>query len=577
MNTPKKLRTLSLLSILVIGVAVGPALGQYEIPAGYYDTATGVGLTLKGQLHNIIDDHRVQEYEIGNINLQILDEDPNNSENIILIYNGASVLNNWDAGATWNKEHQWPRSRGINTTGPDNTDMINLRPCNPSINGSRSNLPFGIGGGFWDPDLNAFASDRGDCARAMFYMAVRYDGSDFNTEDLELTNGLPGTNQMGDLAKLIEWHYTDPVDAYERRRNHFVWSSVDNPNWFQGNRNPFIDHPEYVWTIWGTSDNDSTVYVGDTVAGDGGSTELIEFRVIVNTTPDSQSVALNKTGATPTTYDVVASGDIQITNEGTRQTFTTGSQGTSIEVSFTQVSTVGAFAGSVIVDNTDLTSAAAGQGSADANDAIVVSADVLDHSEASFDDAVDTNTAMVDFGTVETGSGIQNADVSIYNLQSLAGLTATLSVDSVGGVGDMGVLFTDLAPFDDLAAGDAHVVTVSFDGDAAVGSYAATYTIDVSDEDVPGGLSGDTLTLTVVGEVVAPPPCPMACGDLDSSGGIVNLQDFATFALCFGSVPSAPGCFCSDMNSDGAINLLDFATFTLTFGGVSTNTHPNCP
>jgi len=81
----------------------------------------------------------------------------------------------------------------------------------------------------------------------------------------------------------------------------------------------------------------------------------------------------------------------------------------------------------------------------------------------------------------------------------------------------------------------------------------------------------------------ADPDCTAAncfsnCGDIDGSGGLVNLVDFATFALCFGQSPSLSiGCMCSDINGDGSINLVDFATFSLTFGSVSTNVPPNCP
>ena len=73
------------------------------------------------------------------------------------------------------------------------------------------------------------------------------------------------------------------------------------------------------------------------------------------------------------------------------------------------------------------------------------------------------------------------------------------------------------------------------------------------------------------------------CGDIDQSGGQVDLNDFASFALCFGlSGPNPPGCDaqafeCSDMDANGGIDLNDFATFALTFGLTSSNTVPNCP
>jgi hypothetical protein len=74
-----------------------------------------------------------------------------------------------------------------------------------------------------------------------------------------------------------------------------------------------------------------------------------------------------------------------------------------------------------------------------------------------------------------------------------------------------------------------------------------------------------------------PPSCPFNCGDIDGSGGIVNLVDFASFAVCFNALPSmSTACACSDLNGDGSINLQDFATFSLIFNGSSTNLPPNC-
>jgi hypothetical protein len=67
------------------------------------------------------------------------------------------------------------------------------------------------------------------------------------------------------------------------------------------------------------------------------------------------------------------------------------------------------------------------------------------------------------------------------------------------------------------------------------------------------------------------------CGDLDFSGGPVDLADFATFANCFGLPPTSPPCDCADLDLDGNINLQDFATFAIVYGATSTNAPPNCP
>jgi hypothetical protein len=71
--------------------------------------------------------------------------------------------------------------------------------------------------------------------------------------------------------------------------------------------------------------------------------------------------------------------------------------------------------------------------------------------------------------------------------------------------------------------------------------------------------------------------CPSTCGDIDGTGGNIDLVDFASFAVCFNALPSSsPSCACSDLNLDGTINLIDFATFALLFNGSTTQSPPNC-
>ena len=92
------------------------------------------------------------------------------------------------------------------------------------------------------------------------------------------------------------------------------------------------------------------------------------------------------------------------------------------------------------------------------------------------------------------------------------------------------------------------------------------------------GVTGDWVFNVVYRQVNCTPVCRSTCGDIDSSGGAVNLVDFASFAVCFnGSPSSSEACACSDLNGDGSINLVDFATLSLIFNGVSTNAPPNCP
>ena len=116
-------------------------------------------------------------------------------------------------------------------------------------------------------------SDKGDIARAIFYMAARYNyfsGSDTapidgNNPNLVLLNNLSensktGTSSvseaygMGLLSDLLAWNKLDPVDEYETHRNNLLFNNYTN------NRNPFIDFPEWADYIWGTADSDGTNY-----------------------------------------------------------------------------------------------------------------------------------------------------------------------------------------------------------------------------------------------------------------------------------------------------------------------------
>ena len=86
--------------------------------------------------------------------------------------------------------------------------------------------------------------EKGDLARAMFYMAVRYEGGEA-TPDLELSDTPnAGANRFGKLSDLLRWHREDPVNDEERRRNHLVYTD------YQYNRNPFIDDPDYAEMVF---------------------------------------------------------------------------------------------------------------------------------------------------------------------------------------------------------------------------------------------------------------------------------------------------------------------------------------
>ena len=244
--------------------------GFSQIPSGYYNSAEGLaGDALKSALHNIIDNHTEKSYNAIRYILDETDRDPNNSNNVILIYKGSSVSGVWDSGATWNREHVWAKSHGdFGTSAPAGSDLHHIRPADPSVNSSRGNKDFDNGGTPHHEAIGCFHDSdsweprdevKGDVARMMFYMAVRYEGDVSGEPDLELVDytGTSGSI-FGKLSALRQWHEQDPVDDFERNRNNVIYSH-------QGNRNPFIDHPEYVEAMFNPPSTNASLIEKDAI------------------------------------------------------------------------------------------------------------------------------------------------------------------------------------------------------------------------------------------------------------------------------------------------------------------------
>ena len=253
---------------------------QTNIPQGYYDQANNLSSDeLKEALHQIISNHVIFPYTSTSTDtwdiLQESDQDPNENNNMILVYTGRSQEKGYRDGSgnysqyengngtqsnSWNREHIWPKSHGF-PDEDDNayTDVHNLKPCDRSVNSSRGTKDFDFGGNqhseasdcltdsdSWEPPDYV----KGDIARILFYMVVRYDpGVDHenNTFDLELVDYTTPNNTepiLGKLSSLLDWHLSDPVDDFEINRNEIIFG-------FQQNRNPFIDHPNLVNYLWG--------------------------------------------------------------------------------------------------------------------------------------------------------------------------------------------------------------------------------------------------------------------------------------------------------------------------------------
>ncbi|MDI6453299.1 endonuclease [Peloplasma aerotolerans] len=212
--------------------------------SNYYQDAVGLsGNELLLELRYIINTNvTMQNYDAARYILNITDRDPNNPDNVILVYTGYSVDGDWYCPAsndcTWNREHVWPQSLlDVNTTGSSThvgADLHNLKPADPGTNSSRGNKYFDN----TTTTLSYAPRDevKGDIARMLFYMTVMYDY-------LELINGTPTTYQMAMLDILIEWHEQDVVDEFEQNRNDVIYT-------YQNNRNPFIDYPDFYALIF---------------------------------------------------------------------------------------------------------------------------------------------------------------------------------------------------------------------------------------------------------------------------------------------------------------------------------------
>ncbi|GHA92843.1 endonuclease I family protein [Streptomyces termitum] len=249
----------ALVALTLPAVAASPAAATTTAyDSTYYKNAVGkTGAPLKSALHTIVSDQKKISYDAVWNALKTLDQDPNNSANVLLLYSGTSRSKNLNGGAVgnWNREHTWAQSHGgFGTSAGPGTDLHHLRAADVQVNSVRGNKDFdnggspvgGAPGSYTDADsFEPRDADKGDVARMILYMAVRYEGGDGwpNLEPNEST-GNGSVPFHGRLSVLKRWNEQDPPSAFEERRNDLVFST------YQGNRNPFVDHPEWVEAIW---------------------------------------------------------------------------------------------------------------------------------------------------------------------------------------------------------------------------------------------------------------------------------------------------------------------------------------
>lgn len=219
-------------------------------------------LTLNGdylvlELRTLISVMTKKSYGDAKTILQYTDENPAKPGYDYGMWDGDNIYATWDNGASWNREHVWACAQmqlnGVDPRPDEDTknhatDLYNLRVACQLANGMHGNKFFdetnsditmfpniteGLNG------HHAYTGDfRGDLARTLFYMCVRYEGLQLNS-DLDINNNV----SMGKLSALLLWNQADPVDTFEAQRNNRIFE-------YQGNRNPFIDYPNLATQIW---------------------------------------------------------------------------------------------------------------------------------------------------------------------------------------------------------------------------------------------------------------------------------------------------------------------------------------
>ncbi|WP_179339624.1 endonuclease [Winogradskyella ludwigii] len=320
------------------------SIGFAQIPSNYYDSANGLsGFTLKSELNTIISNgHNDQGYGglytgYATVYLDNTNESGYENDGTLLMYytenpNGADAYTftlgtnqcgNYNSeGDCYNREHTIPQST-FNGNSPMYSDIHHVVPSDGYTNGQRGNLPFGtVSSANWtsqngskrgSSNVSGYSGNvfepidefKGDIARAILYFVTRYedtvDGYSFDmfngTENQALENWA--------IDMLLDWHYNvDPVDQRERDRNDAAYD-------FQGNANPFVDHPEYANLIWNpTPDTEAPSNPTNLVASN----------------PTNSSIDLAWTAATDnigvTTYDIYMDGNYAFSSNNTSATKT---------------------------------------------------------------------------------------------------------------------------------------------------------------------------------------------------------------------------------------------------------------
>ena len=269
-----------LLVVLLISLHI-----KAQVPSNYYNSANGLsGYALKSELSSIISNGHVNRgysnlyngykttdtdnyYENDGTVLDIYSEKPNGTDPYNYTHNNNKCGNYSSEGDCYNREHLMPQS-WFSSHSPMKADIHHVVPSDGKVNGQRGNYPLAdVSSASWtsqngskrgscgDAGYNGTVFEpidefKGDVARIYFYMATRYESQigswqNANASSDAVLNG--SSDQVFEdwyLDVLLQWHNQDPVSQRELDRNNAAYD-------YQGNANPFINHPEWVDSIWG--------------------------------------------------------------------------------------------------------------------------------------------------------------------------------------------------------------------------------------------------------------------------------------------------------------------------------------
>ena len=354
----KRIWSFGLAALMCLGIAAVANGASAEViiadaATDYYAaiTATG-GNDLLGQVHDLITTTHTKytSYDDCKNPTYVKKTDPGTDGQLMEFYAQANLSSTWQSGAvgTWNREHVWCQSlsNGMWGTSGGGSDLHHIRPTESRVNSTRGNNRYGkanngkeawykdasgasialagyyVGNTIFEPLDNV----KGDVARIVMYVYTHYNsygnvngttngnGSSNYFGKLQFSSIMYANSESAAIELLLQWNALDPVDEIETTRNDAVYA-------IQGNRNPFIDHPEYADAIWGdgTITPDPSVEL-KSISLNKTSLTLSEGRserLTVTPNPSNASVSVDWSSSNTAVAIVSASGEVTAKAVGT--------------------------------------------------------------------------------------------------------------------------------------------------------------------------------------------------------------------------------------------------------------------